>query len=229
MFLRGSSSPDKLLLFSPALQPKLGPAFLRLLNRYVPFLHQLLGGIMLPGSNGSPYGHHNQLQLAVKVSGALAGPLKRRQGPGRQASRATRSSSAWPAAAWATSTRAPPGRRRRADPLRTTRCCWAWSWRGRRSGAAMRGTCALAFGATVFKAELRERCETFHRVCPRSFEFFLQILRCSCIRFSLSFLRLGLETPGFWRRAATRSSLKPSEQPKETSSGRWAIVEVVGF
>lgn len=158
----------------------LGPAFLRLLNRYVPFLHQLLGGIMLPGSNGSPYGHHNQLQLAVKVSGALAGPLKRRQGPG-QASRATRSSTAWPAAAWATSTRAPPGRRRRADPPRTTRCCWAWSWRGRRSGAAMRGTCALAFGATVFKAELRERCETFHRVCPRSFDFFLQILRCSLI------------------------------------------------
>ena len=36
----------------------LGPGFLRLLNRYVPFLHQLLGGIMLPGSNGSPYGHH---------------------------------------------------------------------------------------------------------------------------------------------------------------------------
>ena len=35
----------------------------------MPFLHQLLGGIVLPGSDGSPYGHHNQLQLAIKKAG----------------------------------------------------------------------------------------------------------------------------------------------------------------
>ncbi|CAK9104213.1 unnamed protein product [Durusdinium trenchii] len=56
VFLRGSSTPDKLLLFS-------------LLNRYLPFLHQLLEGIVLPGSNNSPYGHHNQVQVAVKRPG----------------------------------------------------------------------------------------------------------------------------------------------------------------
>ncbi len=32
----------------------------RLLNRYIPFLHQLLGGIVLPNSDKSPYAHHNQ-------------------------------------------------------------------------------------------------------------------------------------------------------------------------
>ncbi|CAK8986856.1 TFIIS N-terminal domain-containing protein [Durusdinium trenchii] len=41
----------------------------RLLNRYLPFLHQLLEGIVLPGSNNSPYGHHNQVQVAVKRPG----------------------------------------------------------------------------------------------------------------------------------------------------------------
>lgn len=56
VFLRGSSTPDKLALFS-------------LLNRYIPFLHQLLGGIVLPNSDKSPYAHHNQVQVALKTPG----------------------------------------------------------------------------------------------------------------------------------------------------------------
>ena len=53
VFLGRESTRDKLFLFS-------------LLNRYVPFLHQLLGGIKVPQSDMSPYSHHNQVQLAIK-------------------------------------------------------------------------------------------------------------------------------------------------------------------
>eukprot|EP00931_Biecheleriopsis_adriatica_P056108 TRINITY_DN33252_c0_g1_i1.p1 TRINITY_DN33252_c0_g1~~TRINITY_DN33252_c0_g1_i1.p1 ORF type:complete len:358 (-),score=39.83 TRINITY_DN33252_c0_g1_i1:140-1213(-) len=55
-FLRGESTPDKLILFS-------------LLNSYLPFLHQLLCGIKLPASDMAPYGHHNAIQLAIKKPG----------------------------------------------------------------------------------------------------------------------------------------------------------------
>ncbi|CAE7211165.1 unnamed protein product [Symbiodinium sp. CCMP2592] len=44
---------EKLMLFS-------------LINRYIPFLHQLLDGFLLPGHNSAPYDHHNQVQVAVK-------------------------------------------------------------------------------------------------------------------------------------------------------------------
>eukprot|EP00928_Gymnodinium_smaydae_P021499 TRINITY_DN18390_c0_g1_i1.p1 TRINITY_DN18390_c0_g1~~TRINITY_DN18390_c0_g1_i1.p1 ORF type:complete len:325 (-),score=27.74 TRINITY_DN18390_c0_g1_i1:85-1059(-) len=56
VFLRDQSSPDKLQLFA-------------LLNAYVPLLHQLFGGIKLPGSNMAPYAHHNQVQVAIKKPG----------------------------------------------------------------------------------------------------------------------------------------------------------------
>jgi len=90
IFLRRQSSSDKLRLFS-------------LLNKYVPFLHQVFGGIRLPGSNMAPYAHHNQVQVAVKkvgfegyerfgkmhAKGALAGhvdqPNAKQRPPGQKA------------------------------------------------------------------------------------------------------------------------------------------------
>ena len=40
-----------------------------LLNKYIPFLHQLFSGIRLPGSDWSPYAHHNNIQIAIKKPG----------------------------------------------------------------------------------------------------------------------------------------------------------------
>jgi len=55
--LRDAASMDKLKLFG-------------LLGRYVPLLHRLFkGGIKLPFSDKSPYSHHNQIQVAVKMPG----------------------------------------------------------------------------------------------------------------------------------------------------------------
>lgn len=56
VFMPRVSSPDKMLLFS-------------LINRYTPFLHQLLNGIKLPGSDKGPFSHHNAIQVAVKKPG----------------------------------------------------------------------------------------------------------------------------------------------------------------
>ena len=40
-----------------------------LINKYLPFLHQLFSGIQLPGSDWAPYAHHNNLQVAIKKPG----------------------------------------------------------------------------------------------------------------------------------------------------------------
>ena len=56
IFLRPGSNDDHKVLFS-------------LMNKYSKFLTALLGGVKLPGSDGSPYQHHNQLQIAIKKAG----------------------------------------------------------------------------------------------------------------------------------------------------------------
>ncbi|CAE8602926.1 unnamed protein product [Polarella glacialis] len=56
VFLRGQSTDDRRRLFA-------------LLNKYLSLLHQLLGGIRLPGSDWAPYAHHNQVQVAIKRPG----------------------------------------------------------------------------------------------------------------------------------------------------------------
>ena len=70
IFLRPGSDSDQRMLFS-------------MLNKYVPFLTALLGRVKLPGSDDSPYQHHNQLQIAIKKAGFRGyAPLEKMAYPG---------------------------------------------------------------------------------------------------------------------------------------------------
>lgn len=70
IFLRPGSNKEQKVLFS-------------ILNKYVPFLTTLLGSLKLPGSDGSPYQHHNQLQIAIKKAGFEGyAPLEKMSDPG---------------------------------------------------------------------------------------------------------------------------------------------------
>ena len=70
IFLRPGSNNDQKVLFS-------------LLDKYVPFLTALLGSLKRPGSDGSPYQHHNQLQIAIKRAGFEGyAPLEKMSDPG---------------------------------------------------------------------------------------------------------------------------------------------------
>ena len=70
IFLRPGSNDDQKVLFS-------------LINKYAQFLTALLGSVKLPGSDGSPYQHHNQLQIAIKRAGfAGYAPLEKMANPG---------------------------------------------------------------------------------------------------------------------------------------------------
>ena len=70
IFFRPSSNDDQKLLFS-------------LLDKYVKFLSALLGSLRLPASDGSPYLHHNQLQVAIKRAGFEGyAPIDKMSDPG---------------------------------------------------------------------------------------------------------------------------------------------------
>ena len=68
--LRPGSNNDQKALFS-------------LVDKYVPFLTALLGSLKRPGSDGSPYQHPNQLQIAIKRAGFEGyAPLEKMSDPG---------------------------------------------------------------------------------------------------------------------------------------------------